>query len=103
MKGATAAVEGFSRLGARGDVQVALESGMIVLDVSVTNPLGVALRAASDGATAAQRDAEQRRAYNLLAPNGYTLALGVQLVLLRVLSRRIGTLSMTTSPDFRCK
>jgi hypothetical protein len=74
--GATATGEGFSRLGARGDVLVALESGMTVVDVSVTHPPGVALRAASaatDGAAAARRDAEKRRTYNRLAPNGYPL------------------------------
>jgi hypothetical protein len=60
---ATATDEGLSRLGARGDVLVALESGMTVVDVSVTHPPGVALRAASaatDGSAAARRDAEKQ-------------------------------------------
>jgi hypothetical protein len=45
------------------------QSGMTVLDVSVTHPPGVAIRAASaatHGAAAARRDAEKRRAYNWL-------------------------------------
>jgi hypothetical protein len=40
---ATATNEGFLRLGTRGDVLVAFESGMTVVDVSVTHPPGVAL------------------------------------------------------------
>jgi hypothetical protein len=78
---ATATGEGFSQLGARGDVLVALEPGITVLDVSVTPPPPpprVALCsacAATDGAAAARRDAENCRAYNELAPNGYPLVL----------------------------
>jgi hypothetical protein len=55
--GATATEEGLLRLGARGNVLVALESGMTVLDVSVMHAPRVALRAASavtDGAPAAR-------------------------------------------------
>jgi hypothetical protein len=51
---------------------VALDSGVTVMDLSVTHPPDVALRAASaatDGAAAAHRNAEKCRAYNLLAPN----------------------------------
>jgi hypothetical protein len=57
-------------------VLVALQLGMTVLDVSVTQPPGVAIRAASaatEGAAAARRDAEKYRAYNWLAPNGFPL------------------------------
>jgi hypothetical protein len=46
------------------------------VDVSVTHPAGVANRAAaaaSDGAAAAKRDVENRRACNRLEPNGYPL------------------------------
>ena len=53
---------------------MALGTGMSVVDVSVTHPAGAASRAAaanSDGAAAARRDAEKRRAYNRLEPNGY--------------------------------
>jgi hypothetical protein len=60
---ATATDEGLSRMRARGDVLVALESGITVVDVSVTHPPGVALRAASaatDGSAAARRDAEKQ-------------------------------------------
>ena len=62
------------RLEGRGDVLMALGTGMSVVDVSVTHPAGAANRAAaanSDGAAAARRDAEKRRAYNRLEPNGY--------------------------------
>jgi hypothetical protein len=43
----------------RGDILLALESGMVVVDVSITHPSGVANRAAAEttnGAAAAQRD-----------------------------------------------
>ena len=74
--GATAPTGGgdVGRLEGRGDVLLALGTGMSVVDVSVTQPAGAANRAAaanSDGAAAARRDAEKRRAYNRLQPNGY--------------------------------
>jgi hypothetical protein len=43
----------------RGDILLALESGMSVVDVSITHPSGVANRAAAattDGAAAVRRD-----------------------------------------------
>jgi hypothetical protein len=57
----------------RGDVLMALDTGMVVLDVSVTHPAGVANRAAAaatDRAAAAKRDVEKRRAYRKLELNG---------------------------------
>jgi hypothetical protein len=59
---------------ARGDILLALESGMSVVDVSITHPSGVANRAAAattDGTAAARRDREKRRTYGQLEPNGY--------------------------------
>jgi hypothetical protein len=59
----------------RGDILLALESGMLVVDASITHPSGVANRAAAaattDGAVAAQRDREKRRTYGQLEPHGY--------------------------------
>jgi hypothetical protein len=60
-------------LEARGDILLALESGMSVVDVSITHPSGVSNRAAAattDGAAAARRDREKRRTYGQLEPNG---------------------------------
>jgi hypothetical protein len=57
-----------------GGVLMALGTGMAVVDVLVTHLAGVANRAAAaatDGAAAAKRDVEKRRAYNRLEPNGY--------------------------------
>jgi hypothetical protein len=62
------------RPGGRGDILLALEPGMSVMDVSITHPSGVAnLRAAATtyGAAAARRDREKRRTYGQLEPNGY--------------------------------
>jgi hypothetical protein len=67
------AIASFPRLGARGDMLVTLESGMTMVEVSVTQSHSVALRVASavtDGAAAARQNAEKRHAYNQLAPNG---------------------------------
>jgi hypothetical protein len=61
-------------LEARGDILLALESGMSIVDVSITHPSGVSNRAAAattDGADAAQRDREKRRKYGQLEPNRY--------------------------------
>jgi hypothetical protein len=61
-------------LEASGDILLALESGMSVVDVSITHPSGVSNRAAAattDGAAAARRDREKRRTYGQLEPNGY--------------------------------
>jgi hypothetical protein len=61
-------------LEARVDILLALESGMSVVDVSITHPSGVSNRAAAatmDGAAAARRDRENRRTYGQLEPNGY--------------------------------
>jgi hypothetical protein len=60
-------------LEASGDILLALESGMSVVDVSITHPSGVANRAAAttDGAAAARRNREKRRTYGQLEPNGY--------------------------------
>jgi hypothetical protein len=74
--GAIATGESFPRLGAQGDMLVTLESGMTMVEVSVTQSPGVALRVASavtDGAAAARQNAEKRRAYNQLAPHGVPL------------------------------
>jgi hypothetical protein len=63
-----------SGLEACGDILLALESGMSVVDVSITHPSGVSNRAAAattDGAAAARRDREKRRRYSQLEPNGY--------------------------------
>jgi hypothetical protein len=62
------------RLAGRGDILVALGTGMEVVDVSVTHPGGVRNAAAASaraGAAAATRDAEKRGAYNRLDANGY--------------------------------
>jgi hypothetical protein len=51
-----------------------IQSGKTVVDVSVSHPSGVALRAASDatdGSAAARRNAEKSCAYNRLARNGH--------------------------------
>jgi hypothetical protein len=51
-------------LEARGDILLALESGMSVVDVSITHPSGVANRAAAattDGTAAARREGIGRR------------------------------------------
>jgi hypothetical protein len=61
-------------LKACGDILLALESGMSVVDVPITHPSGVANRAAAattDGAAAARRDREKRQTYGQLEPNGY--------------------------------
>jgi hypothetical protein len=61
-------------LEACGDILLALESGMMVVDVSVTHPSGVTNRAAAettDGAAAARRDREKGWTYGQLEPNGY--------------------------------
>jgi hypothetical protein len=70
------------RLEGRGDVLMALDTGMVAVDVSVSHPAGVANRAATaatdraaaaatDRAAAAKRDVEKRHAYNRLELNGY--------------------------------
>jgi hypothetical protein len=61
-------------LEARGDILLALESGMSVVDVYITDPSGVANRAAAAttvAAAAARKDREKRRTYGQLEPNGY--------------------------------
>jgi hypothetical protein len=59
-------------LEARGDILLALESGMSVVDVFITHPSGVANRAAAATTDdAARRDREKRRTYGQLEPNGY--------------------------------
>jgi hypothetical protein len=61
-------------LEAHGDILLALESGMSVLDVSITHPAAVASRVAAAttiSTAAARRDREKRRAYAQLEPNGY--------------------------------
>jgi hypothetical protein len=63
-------------LEARGHILLALESGMSVVDVSITHPSGVANRAAAattDSAAAARRDREKRGTYGQLEPNGYPI------------------------------
>jgi hypothetical protein len=55
-------------------VHTYIQSGKTVVDVSVSHPPSVALRAASDatdGSAAARRNAEMSCAYNRQAPNGY--------------------------------
>jgi hypothetical protein len=78
--GAYGASRGIEAAGleARGDILLALESGMSVVDVSITHPSGVSNRAAAattDGAAAARRDREKRRTYGQLEPNGYPFIL----------------------------
>jgi hypothetical protein len=61
-------------LEARGDILMALETGLAIVDVPVTHPPDVANRAAAartDGAAAERRDRERRRAYSRLEPHGY--------------------------------
>jgi hypothetical protein len=58
-------------LEARGDILLALECGVSVVDVSITHPSGVANRVAAatgDGAAVARRDREKRRTYGQLEP-----------------------------------
>ena len=53
---------------------MAMGTGMTVVDVSVIHPAGAGNRfaaARNDGAAAARRDADKRRTYNRLDPNGY--------------------------------
>jgi hypothetical protein len=74
--GAYGASEGTEAAGleARGDILLALESGMSVVDVSITHHSGLANRratATADGAAEARRDREKRRTYGQLEPNGY--------------------------------
>jgi hypothetical protein len=60
-------------LGARGDILPALESGMSVLDESITHPSGVAKRTVAvttDDAEAARRGREKGRTYGRLEPTG---------------------------------
>jgi hypothetical protein len=60
-------------LESRGDILLALESGISVVDVSITHPSEVANRAAAamtDGTAAAQRDREKRRTYVQLEQMG---------------------------------
>jgi hypothetical protein len=63
-------------LGGRGDILMALEAGMTVVDVSVTHPASsttLAAAAQTDGAAADKRDKRdeaKRRAYNRLEPHG---------------------------------
>jgi hypothetical protein len=59
------------RLEGRGDVLIVLGTGIAIVDVSMTHPAGVANKAAaaaSNGAAAAKRDVEKRRAYNRWSP-----------------------------------
>jgi hypothetical protein len=61
-------------LEARGDILLALESGMSVVDVSTTHPSRVANRVAAattDGTASARKDMEKRRTYGQLEPNVY--------------------------------
>jgi hypothetical protein len=71
--GASGGIEA-AGLEAHGDILLALESVMSVVDVSITHPSGVANRAAAattDGAAVARRDWEKRRTYGQLELNGY--------------------------------
>jgi hypothetical protein len=70
--GATSTGDGLSRLGARGDVLVALQSRTSVVDVSITHPYSAPTTAspATDGAAAVWRHVEKHCAYNQLVPMG---------------------------------
>jgi hypothetical protein len=63
-----------SRLGGRGDILMALEAGMTVVDVSVTHTPSSTTRTAAaqtKGTAAGKRDEAKCQACNCLEPHGY--------------------------------
>jgi hypothetical protein len=73
-RGATSEADGeVLRLGCRGDILMALETGMTVVLFSVTHPASstnLVAAAQTDGAAADKRHEAKRRAYNCLEPHG---------------------------------
>jgi hypothetical protein len=63
-----------SRIGGQGDILMALEACMTVVDVSVTRPASstnLAATAQTEGAAADRPDEAKWRAYNRPEPHGY--------------------------------
>jgi hypothetical protein len=63
-----------TRVGARGDIFLALPGHITIVDVSVIHPLSInklPVAATTAGAAAARRDQQKRAAYARVKPNGY--------------------------------